>query len=263
MAATDFRTAVAYAKLGAWQDAYAALRGAQSIQERLSKENISLKWDLADTDMKLGEVIAAMFGPRDATDAYSAYKTGVGLREDLRANDPGSLRYRKQLAADYDKLIGFIETMNLGDDDDARKARWGQYQNVAELAAKDNENAQWLGLAKLGRLAKRRGDMAKKPEFKLKSYRDALDAWRQLSAAPKGATLFGQLYDDHIQIGDALVQAAPPDWRDATVAYNAAAKIARLNLANDPSNPVWSAHAEDAALRAFRALDSERASPPQ
>ncbi|HXZ17930.1 MAG TPA: hypothetical protein VEH77_18545 [Roseiarcus sp.] len=64
LAATDFRTGVAYAELGHWQDAYAALRGAQSIQERLSKENISVKWDLADTDMKLGEVIAAMFGPR-------------------------------------------------------------------------------------------------------------------------------------------------------------------------------------------------------
>jgi hypothetical protein len=140
-------------------------------------------------------------------------------------------------------------------DDDVRKARRDQYENLTELAHRDSANDEWQ--AKLGRVAKRRGDLAKLPEYQFKMYQEALEAWRQLAGRPKGAQLLRDFYGEHIQIADAFAKAR--DWPNAVVAYDAAANIARLQWAEDASNADWRAKAEQAKMNAdaARALDSQ------
>ena len=235
-AAAKFRIGLVLADLGSREEADVWLNEAKKLQQELIKnspDDKSLKWDLADTYMELGDQQAKKNAQNEA---YDQYKKGVALREEV-VRDPGNVRYMKQLAVDYDEVVGVIETLNQTNDDDARRFRRDQYENLKELANKDSANPEWQ--ARLGLAAKRRGDLAELEKYKLRMYAEALTAWTKLAASPKGAQLLRDRYKDHIQIADAFAHGK--QWADASAAYKAAANIAGLNLAAYQPQSVWEA----------------------
>ena len=255
-AAASFRTGEVLADLGSWDEANEALNEAEKIQIDLISDNVNVKWDLSDTYLAFGGIIAQIVSPKAALDQY---KKAVQLREELLESDSGSIRNRKRLAADYDRILSVIEAVNLSRDDSTWKYFRNQIDNLKQLAEKDYAaRDEWL--AKLWIALKHRGDLvdvqkfAGAQKFKLRNYAEALEAWSQLATSSKGVQLLWSRFDDHIQMADAFADASPPDWRRAAAAYEAAATIARVNLADDPSNPVWRANAETAALQAARAI---------
>jgi len=228
------------ADLGSGDEAEAWLNEAKQLQIELKKnspDDKSLKWVLADTYMKLGNLKAKNNAP---SEAYDQYKLGIALREEV-VQDPGSLRHSRQLARDYDEVVAAIEAMNLTKDDDVRKFLHNQFDNLKELAKRDSVHDEWL--TQLGQSAKRRGDLAELPRYKLKMYRETIEAWRELAARPKGAELLRDSYGDHMQIADAFAKAQ--DWPNAAAAYASAANIARLQVKN-VSDAGWRAKAEQA-----------------
>ena len=279
-AAANFAIGKVLVDLGSWDEAYSWLNEAKRIQEELVKKNgedKSLKWELADTHMKLGELRAKKIAPNDASeqskkDASEQYKKGVRLREEF-VQAQVSLSYLRQLAEDYDRVIDALEGLKVVEDD-ARDFRRNQYSNLKELMKRDSANDEWV--ARFGRSAKRRGDLAKLLEYRVKMYHEALVAWTGLAKTPKGLQLLRDFYDDHIQIADAFAEVK--DWTQAQTAYGAALAIASLHLADDTqtaygaalglaglhsaddaSNAEWRAkvdRAEKGAADAARALES-------
>jgi tetratricopeptide (TPR) repeat protein len=250
---TYYRIAEAERGAGSLDEAKSNYQSAMTLQQSLVQRKPS------DTDLKSN--LAATYIQRatleqkegDLAAALSDFQSGVKPDEELLEGDPTNPRWEAYLAPHYQTIGDILQALNRPKD---ALAYYEKYLDARrDLALRDRNNV--AAQESLGDAAKIVGDHAS-GLARIEAYRTALRTWRRLLEEAKAASAATAHFDDVMNFGHAFDSAQ--DSPDARGAYAVAEKIARMNLAKDPSDKSWQDKA-DAAAKASAAAAGPSAEP--
>jgi tetratricopeptide (TPR) repeat protein len=250
---TYYRIAEAERLAGSLEEAKSAYQSAMSIQQALVQRkpgDPDLKSNLAATYIQRGTLEEK---EGDLAAALSDFQSGVKPDEELLEGDPTNPRWEAYLAPHYKTIGDILQALNRPTDALAYYEKCLDARR--DLALRDRRNA--TAQEDLADAAKIVGDHGS-GLARIDAYRTALRAWKRLLEEAKAASAAAAHFDDLMNFGPAF--DAAQDSPDARAAYAAAEKIARMNLAKDPSDKSWQDKA-DAAAKALAAAAGLSAEP--